>query len=86
MIATNLGKLTIFKFSKKKKLIHMYDGHLKEIASIGRNSTTKSEIISASLDGTVKIWCLDVINSLAHSNIEVHYGIPIYDRRETYVL
>lgn len=42
----------------KRKLIHSYTGHTKKVTSLAPHSNN-TLFISASLDNTVRIWCLD---------------------------
>lgn len=47
-----------YKNIRTKKLIHSYTGHTKKVTSLA-NHTNKTMFISASLDNTIRIWCLD---------------------------
>ncbi|CAI2378793.1 unnamed protein product [Moneuplotes crassus] len=42
----------------KKKLIHSFSGHAKKVTSLAAHPNNTS-FISASLDNTVRVWCLD---------------------------
>lgn len=42
----------------KRKLIHSFTGHTKKVTSLA-NHPNNTMFISASLDSTVRIWCLD---------------------------
>jgi WD40 repeat protein len=55
----NLDELTRYKNMKtKRKLIHSYSGHTKKVTSLAPHPNN-TMFISASLDCTVRIWCLD---------------------------
>lgn len=54
-----LGK----NFKSKSKLIHSYTGHSKKVTSL-MNHPTNTIFISAGLDNTVRIWCLDKFTEL----------------------
>lgn len=53
----------------KRKLIHSYSGHTKKVTSLAKHSNT-TMFISASLDNTVRIWCLDQLIELYCFNLE----------------
>lgn len=47
----------------KRKLIHSYSGHTKKVTSLV-NHPINTLFISASLDNTVRVWCLDKFTEL----------------------
>ncbi|CAI2378645.1 unnamed protein product [Moneuplotes crassus] len=55
----DIDDATRFKNMKtKRKLIHSYSGHSKKVTSLAPHPNNTS-FISASLDNTVRVWCLD---------------------------
>lgn len=60
IVGTQFGDLLAWKYGGEQKLVHTFSGHLKQVSQIVRHSTKKNIFISASLDCTIKIWCMDV--------------------------
>ena len=63
------GNLQVWKYSEKRRLIHSFEGHMKEVGAIeeypgirGVRGTIGDPTLfmSSSLDGSVKVWSLDV--------------------------
>jgi WD40 repeat protein len=52
----------------KRKLIHSYNGHTKKVTSLCTHPIN-TMFISASLDNTVRIWCLDKFTELYCFNL-----------------
>lgn len=64
------GDYKTFKSNKtKRKLIHSYTGHTKKVTCLVNHPTNKTIFISASLDNTVRIWCLDKFTELYCFNL-----------------
>lgn len=59
---------TIKTSKSKRKLIHSYTGHTKKVTSLV-NHPISTMFISASLDNTVRIWCLDKFTELYCFNL-----------------
>ena len=59
--STFFGHIFVWRFGKKGKFqtIHQFSGHTKTVTSLCSHPVP-TLIISASLDSTIKIWCLDV--------------------------
>ena len=45
--------------SKKPILMHTFKGHSRTVTSMRPVRDTPSSFVSASLDGSLRIWCLD---------------------------
>ncbi len=62
VIGTSLGNIMVYKYHDgRKKMIHQYEGHFREVGSLTEHPKDNVNLfISSSLDGVVKIWCLDV--------------------------
>lgn len=63
------GQVQVWKYSEKRRLIHTFEGHLKEVGAIEEYPGIKgvpgtvgdpTMFMSSSLDGFVKVWSLDV--------------------------
>jgi WD40 repeat protein len=63
-VDVKLGK----NLKSKSKLIHSYTGHTKKVTSLV-NHPINTIFISASLDNTVRIWCLDKFTELYCFNL-----------------
>lgn len=63
-VDVKLGK----NLKSKSKLIHSYTGHTKKVTSLV-NHQINTIFISASLDNTVRIWCLDKFTELYCFNL-----------------
>lgn len=85
---TYSGQVQVWKFSEKRRLINSFEGaHIKEIGSLAEYPGVKGVpgtlgdptlFISSSLDGTVKVWSLDVsFNFSSYSLLEVSNGLSI---------
>jgi WD40 repeat protein len=48
----------------EKKQVHQFVGHTKAATSLQPHPSKKNLFISASLDCTIKIWCMEVIYSI----------------------
>ena len=73
------GQLQVWKYSAKRRLIHTFEGHLKEVGSLEEYPGVRgvrgtlgdpNMFMSSSLDGSIKVWSLDV------PPISLHY--PFY--------
>lgn len=60
MTSTHSGDIFVWKFQQHKKLIHTYTGHFREVTSLTKHPSDNSMFVSASLDGTIRFWSLDV--------------------------
>ncbi len=85
---TYSGQVQVWKFSEKRRLINSFEGaHIKEIGSLAEYPGIKGVpgtvgdptlFISSSLDGSVKVWSLDVsFYFWTQSLIEVSNGLSI---------
>jgi len=63
-IATSTGPITVWKMENTKRLIHTFNGHFKRVTCLVPLLREEEQFISASLDGTAKIWSLDKFNEL----------------------
>lgn len=86
---TYTGQVQVWKFSQKRRLINSFEGaHIKEVGSLAEYPGIRGVpgtvgdpnlFISSSLDGSVKVWSLDVtINKTFYLFIiEILNGLPI---------
>ena len=64
LTATDSGLINVFRYrftrkvESQHKLIHSFKGHNNAVTSVSRFLDSESLVISASLDATVRIWCL----------------------------
>lgn len=62
VISTNLGRILVYKWERKtkeKQFMHEFKNHSKPIMCLNPVKANPSYIVSASLDGSVKIFCLE---------------------------
>lgn len=52
--------------SEKPQLMHTYKGHTRSVTSMKLIKSQQASFVSASLDGTIRIWCLDKFIQLHH--------------------
>jgi WD40 repeat protein len=66
---SQFGELIVWKLGgiDEKKQVHQFPGHHKTVTSLMPHPSKKSLFMSASLDCTIKIWCMEV--SLCQINI-----------------
>jgi WD40 repeat protein len=60
--STNMGCIHVFKWDRKtriKQFMHTFKSHTKAISSLNKVHANENYIVTASLDGSVKIWCLE---------------------------
>ena len=73
VICTQEGELSVYKMSDKKELIITFKGLTRGISAIGRHPKISSLFLTASLEGVIKFWCLDVSFILAETLLlEIH--------------
>ena len=73
VVATSLGRIVVYKWDRKTKekhFMHEFKNHTKAITCLNPMRALGSYIVTASLDGTVKIWCLEMMIELY--SFEVH--------------
>lgn len=64
---TQYGNLIAWKWGgEDKKLVHGFSGHLKQVTQLITHPTKRNLFVSASLDCTIKVWCMDVIRLISH--------------------
>jgi WD40 repeat protein len=56
--STFFGNIYVWKLQKERKLIHTFKGHARNVCSLMPHPTP-TMFISASLDNTIRIWCLN---------------------------
>ena len=62
VVSTSLGDMLVFKWDFKmvtKQLMHTFKGHSRTVTSMRLIKNSYSSFVSASLDGSVRVWCLD---------------------------
>ncbi len=86
---TYTGQVQVWKFSQKRRLINSFEGaHIKEVGSLAEYPGIRGVpgtvgdpnlFISSSLDGSVKVWSLDVTKNKIFFlfTIEILNGLPI---------
>ena len=64
VISTALGHMLVFKWDfkaqhEKPQLMHTFKGHSRTVTSMKLINSSYSSFVSASLDGSIRVWCLD---------------------------
>ena len=78
LICTQEGELSVYKMSDKKELIITFKGLTRGISAIGRHPKISSLFLTASLEGVIKFWCLDVSFRFAETLLlEIHWRVHI---------
>ena len=57
-----MGCIQVYKWdrnTKQKQFMHSFKSHTKAIASLNTCLFNSTYIVTASLDGSIKIWCLE---------------------------
>jgi len=62
--STSRGQICVWKLDGSKKLIHSFAGHFKEVSCLQPLKNSPDQFLSASLDGTIRIWSLDKFQQL----------------------
>ena len=70
--STNEGNICVWKYEKAsnsqgegtKKLIHIFQGHIKSIKSLQHFNKNSNVFLSASKDGTFKVWSIETLSLL----------------------
>ena len=60
LTSTQFGNINAWKQKEAKKLIHQFTGHIKTVTSLMRHPRYTSVFVSASLDNTIRVWCIEV--------------------------
>ena len=67
VIGTNLGRIFIYKWDRKTKEMrpmHEFKNHSKPVTCLKPVKDNPTYIVSASLDGSIKIYCLEMMIEL----------------------
>jgi len=67
VIATHIGHLLVFKWDPNqgtKQSMHTFKSHSRAVTSLKVIEKSESSFVSASMDGTIRIWCLDKLIEL----------------------
>ena len=67
VISTAVGHMLVFKWDfrqESKQLMHTFKGHNRTVTSMKLIKGSYSSFVSASLDGSVRVWCLDKLIQL----------------------
>ena len=59
VIATEMGELVVYKWDTTATLVTDFKGLNKSIKSLARHPFRLNQFITASLDSTIRIWCLE---------------------------
>ena len=62
VISTIVGHMLVFKWDFKmqnKQMMHTFKGHSRTVTSMKMIKESYSSFVSASLDGSIRVWCLD---------------------------
>ena len=79
VICTKEGELSVYKMSDKKELIITFKGQTRGISTMGRHPKISSLFLTASLEGIIKFWCLDVSFKLSNALLlEIHRRVHFY--------
>lgn len=70
LVSTDEGNIYVFKYVQtgrvemQKKLIHTYSGHAKHCSHLSPMKNFPNLFMSASLDGSVRVWSLESFSHL----------------------
>lgn len=70
LVATDEGNIYVYKYVQtgkvetQKRLIHTYEGHSKHVTNMMQIKNFPHLFLSASLDGTARVWSLDTFQHL----------------------
>ena len=68
VIATNNGRMLVYKWDRKLpdeiKPMHEFRNHTKSITGLKKMTENRSYIVTSSLDGSIKIFCLEMMIEL----------------------
>ena len=59
VIATELGELVVYKWDSTATLVTDFKGVSKAIRSLARHPYRPNQFLTASIDSTIRIWCLE---------------------------
>lgn len=62
VLTTNSGRILVFKWDRKsreKHFMHEFKSHTKPITCVNPMHHNQTYIVTAALDGTIKVWCLE---------------------------
>lgn len=71
VVSTTQGQIKVFKWDRteSKQTMHSFKSHTKAISSLSKTSLNPAYIVSASLDGFIKIWCLEKMIDIYHFEV-----------------
>ena len=77
VIATNYGNINVYKWDHRqgtKQFMHTFKGHSRAVTSLkliqSNQASNFSNFVSASLDGSIRIWSLDKLIELYKFEID----------------
>ena len=77
VIATNYGNISVYKWDHRqgtKQFMHTFKGHSRAVTSLklikSNQASNFSNFVSASLDGSIRIWSLDKLIELYKFEID----------------
>ena len=63
VVATELADLVVYKWAGTAQIVTDFKGINKPIRSLSRHEHRVNQFLSASIDSTIRIWCLEVSRS-----------------------
>jgi WD40 repeat protein len=70
----------------KKQFMHTFKSHTKAITSLKRCHTNENYVVTASLDGTIKMWCLEKMIEIYSFNVVESGDGGLGDQMESILL
>ena len=60
VLCSEMGKLIVYKWGKEKAVVTAFKGMTRPIKGLTRHSDRVNQFLTASVDQTIRIWCLEV--------------------------
>ena len=89
VISTYIGWIHVYKWDfkqTKKQFMHTFKSHTKAITSLKRCHTNENYVVTASLDGTIKMWCLEKMIEIYSFNVVESGDGGLGDQMESILL
>ena len=70
VVSTELADLVVYKWDQSAQIVTDFKGNIKPIRSLSRHEHRVNQFLTASVDSTIRIWCLEVSEIIADKNRE----------------
>lgn len=78
LTATSFGNIFVWKYEKSSNLVknqvHQFEGHIKKVCSLQKVDDSPGLFLSASRDGTYRVWSIKNFTSLYTLEIPYLFG------------